>query len=751
MLEVVVTVSLFGLWTLEGTRPGWGWLWLVLLVGGAACLVLTYRGIFQRSERRLTWGLMALRGAGLLALFLALAKPTWTKEADEVEPGRLAVVLDTSRSMSLADSSGQSRYDLARAAVDRLKSHFEAKRSGPRVAVELFGIDGRPLSAAPDQPTADRTDLVRAVTGAVSRLHSRPLTGVVLVSDGVDNTGRQEFSELTATPVPVHGIGFPRDLDASTLDLAVRDPVAPTRAMVNNGVRVSVPVLKKGGPPVDATVHIRRGTDEFASRPVSFGPGDGEQTVVLEATPREAGDFVFTASVEAATAERYLANNAAHFPLRVDKEKIKVLYLEGFLRFEFKYLKAHLEEDPDVKVESVVRQANPDRSPGRPGRGPLTPDRLKGYDLLILGDMEANYLSPAEYHAIATWLEDKKHHALLVLGGYRSFGPGGFGATPLAGLLPVDFANAPPFQSEEPFVLQPTERGLGHPVFEISTDRVRNQALWAAAPPLRGASLVRGAKPGAEVLAVDPSARAGGEPAVVVAVQRYGGGHTMVVTADTTWLWSRLPRIAGQADTLYGRFWSQTTRWLAGRDADDYRPLLAVSTDKPAYEAGKRVNVRIVRQPRPDRDVSTAEVKAEARGADGKAVPVHVRASSAEPDVFVGSFYPPSGGRYQVSATLTAGGAPLANQAAEFLVSGKDLELADADTKEESLRAIARATGGQYFTIREVDQLADAIVPSDRHVRVRHAREFWNSPLLFFVFLGAVTVEWVVRRKNHLA
>src|SRR5512143_3804558 len=86
------------------------WLWLLLVAAGVWGLFAIYRGIYQRTERKLTWVLMTMRGAGLLALVLAIAKPTLTSRTERVEPGRLAVVLDNSLSMSLADVSGKSRY-----------------------------------------------------------------------------------------------------------------------------------------------------------------------------------------------------------------------------------------------------------------------------------------------------------------------------------------------------------------------------------------------------------------------------------------------------------------------------------------------------------------------------------------------------------------------------------------------------------------------------------------------------------------
>lgn len=728
------------------SRP---WLWIVLLIAGAALLLVTYLGIFQRSERRLTWVLLLLRGAGLLALVLALAKPTWTRESDTIDPGRLAVILDNSLSMSLPGSQDKSRYALAKEAVEQIRQGLQADKNGPKVEVDLFDIKGAPLrEGPPDQPTIERTDLALAISETAKQLRSRPLAGLVLISDGMDNTGRSDFRELANLPVPVHGIGFPTDQDAGNFDLAMRKPRAPERAMINNEIKVEVPVGKTGGPAIEGTVTLKRGNTVFATQRIKFDQGNGEQTVSLNLKPTEAGTFIYTASVEADRGERYLSNNSQHFPLRVDKEPIRVLYLEGFLRYEYKFLKNRLEDDPDVGLVSVVRRANPERT-DKTGKDLVTPERLKNFDAIILGDMEASYLSLAEYQALVKWLEEKGH-ALLVLGGYHSFGQDGFRSTPLAEVLPVVFADKPPYQNEDPFVLQMTEEGRRHPVFEVSSDRVKDAETWSKTPQLLGSSLVQRAKPGAEVLAVNPNFVIEGKPAVVAATQRYGEGHAMVLTVDTTWRWSRLPRMAGQTDTLYARFWSQTLRWLTGRNFDDQRPLIALSTDKPDYEVGKKVEIRVLRQPRPEVNLAGADIAVEVTGPAGKPLAVPMQASSAEPDLFKGTFFPAAGGRYKVDANLTSQGNAMANQATEFLVQGSDLELADTRTSPENLKSIAASTGGLYFDISEADKLTDKIQRKERRLTRVQRTEFWNSPFLFLSFLGAVTVEWFVRRRNHL-
>ena len=738
--------------TFESIGPSAGsvLLWTAATVLGAVVLVLTYRGIARRSGgRRLAWVLLGLRAVGLAALWLMIAKPTWTGAEDKTDPGRVAVVLDNSISMSLSDSAGKERYRQARETIDQIRKGAIDRG----LVVDVFDINGHPLTEVPTEPKAERTDLARAVSEVLGRSRSKPLAGVVLLSDGADNSGRTDFRDLNDSPVPVFAAGFPQELDATVLDLAVRKPQAPPRVMVNNDVSVDVPVTRTG-PATKAVVSLRRGGEVVASQEIDLpaGPAEQARTVTLKFKPTQAGSFVYTAAVAtpdgAELKEPLLINNAATFPLQVDGEPIRVLYLEGAMRFEFKFLKARLEDDPDINLASVLRRVNPEVAGFRPGGDILTADRLKNLDVVILGDMEGKFLTTAEYDALLRWL-DGKNRALLVLGGYSAFGPDGWRGTPLAAALPVVPADAEPFQREGPFVPLLTDEGKRHPAFVFTGDRLRDEEQWNETARLDGVSVVQRARPGATVLAVHPDFKVGDNSAVVMAYQNYGGGKVMAVLADTTWKWSRTARLVGRSDTLYARFWSQTIRWLAGRSLDDNRPLLTVSTDRAGSEAGRPVTVKVTRQPRPDVDFSKAELVAEARGPAGE-VTLPLAAGSAHPDEFTALFTPPAGGRYEITARLSAEGKLLANQSAEVLVQGSALELADPRANPRPLEAIATTTGGIYMDMPQAGTLADKLPKKDRRRVTVERREYWNSPLLFVVFLGAVTTEWVLRRRNRM-
>jgi hypothetical protein len=743
-------------------------LWIVGVAVGVAILVATYWGIFQRSERRLTWVLMLLRGAGLFALLLALAKPTWTGETQLVDPGRVAIVLDNSESMAEMDGSGQTRYARATEALQRLRKALEATQGGGSLEVDVFDITGAPLdkNKLPEEPTVERTDLTLALSKTSSGLRFKRLNGVVLISDGMDNTDRQDFREFgRAFGAPIYTAGFGEHLSPADLDLAlkpVRQP--PERVMLNNDIKVEVLVTKKGAPRTEATVVIKRGLDErITEQKIALPEGDAEQTVSLNLKPTQAGAFEYTVTVESAQPERNLANNSWRFPLRVDADALRILYLEGFLRYEYKFLKARLEEDPDLNVAALVRRVNPEQTDTKNPTDLLTRDELKKFDVVILGDMEATYLSAAEYNALLAWLEDKDkerntEHALLLLGGYRSFGPDGFRTTRLADALPVVFADQPPYQSEEPFLLKLTEEGRGHPIFEVSGDRVKNEEIWNEAPPLAGCSLVAKAKQGAEVLAINPKVKVNGKPAIVAATQRYGAGRVMVLTVDTTWKWSRYARVLGKSDTLYSRFWSQALRWLSGRSTSDKRPLLVVNTNQPGYESNKRVKVTVVRQPRPEVDLSKATLHVSYKKLkEAKATELTMQASTANPDIFTATFDPSAvrrfdvGGRYEVTASLaTEDGKSLGNQSTEFVVHSSSVERTNTGTTTDTLKALSDSSGGVYRDVANIEEIAGQIPRKERRITQSRHLEFWNSPLLFLFFIGAVATEWFVRRRSHL-
>ena len=235
--------------TLQNADPGW--FWVLLLIAAVAFLAFTYLDIYRRSGRKLAWILFTARALAVLLLLAALVKPALRQVTEKRELPQLALIVDDSQSMSLAQPAGVGeltpRY---RQASGWLRDSEAARKLRQDFTVRLFDSGGRELDrgALPEEPNAEQTDLVRAMRSAEQRLRGSHSAGVLLISDGRDTSGRRDFAVLQEYSLPVFALGFPRTERGSggKFDLEVVSVDAPERALLHNTVPVKVVVSKDG-------------------------------------------------------------------------------------------------------------------------------------------------------------------------------------------------------------------------------------------------------------------------------------------------------------------------------------------------------------------------------------------------------------------------------------------------------------------------------------------------------------------------
>lgn len=732
-------------------------MWAIVALLAIALVAAAYTAIWHRTGRTLTLWLMGLRIAAVLALILAIIKPAWVSTTRDTQRPVVAVVLDTSQSMSLPHQSaeGVSRFDRVRL---WLRESPTGRELTQRYDLAMFDITGRPISATawPDEPSAERTDLVLAMRATAARLRGRPVTASILVSDGQDNVGRESHLTLRDLPFNVHTIGFtpPPAAADEAVDLALSGVEAPSRARLHNTTPIQVVVRRDGAASLQAMLTLERGGEVVAAKPVTFEGPAVEQTVTLDFTPGEAGDLVLAARVATDVRERSVRNNTRLFRVRVDADPIRVLYVEGVLRNEYAFLSERLSHDPDVDLISFVRAAavsgGGDGVTGAAAVADelITDERLKQIDVVLLGDFEAGMLSEATYRRLRAWVE--AGGSLMVLGGYRNLTREGLAATPLADVLPVEPGEGVE-QIEQAFTLTPTEEGLRHPAMSLSGQPREDAAAWAATPMLRGLAAAGEPRAAATVLA-----RHASSGHVVLATQPFGKGTVALLTADSTWRWSRIARLSGQPDTHYARFWSQMVRWLAGRDEEAAASGLTLHTDDVVYRRGDRV--RVTARVDPAAITGHAEaVEAVARTPDGRTLKLAPVRSPSDVNAWTAEFQPDRSGRFEIEVSLGAAQADarrtMTTRVTEFQVEGADLELDNPWPDPSRLRQIAATAGGAYADIDDeagIARLLEAMPAEARVTWQTRSRPLWHSPGLFLGFVLALSVEWFVRRRHQL-
>ena len=426
-------------------------LFLILLVA-IPVLIFVQRGAHLSTvkwRKRVTF---CLRGAALLCAILALANLHRTHQEQ-----RLAVVflIDTSESIQSA------QYEQVRTQIDTTVTQLKP--------TDTFGIISFAREAAvlleirqkQDQPTEivpivsletlaeqtvrrDGTDVLTALKRAIALLPENYHQRIVLFSDGIHNTGGTSLKDylplLSASGAEILTIPL------TTVNDAVRVVQLQVPTQVRKGQRFEIDVVIEtdGSTPTLAATLYRedRSIDVF-----EWTLPSGTHALPLTSEQfLEDGSYRYTLKLN--VTDEIPENNQGHAIVTI-QDKLHALYVERDL--------AHTAVSPD-QVDAVSnRGSHPlERDSGRraeletvleengfvvetisPTEIPAELVELQRSDVLILSNVSAETLSSEQLQNIENYVRDLGH-GLVVIGGERAYGPGGYTDTALERTLPVE-------------------------------------------------------------------------------------------------------------------------------------------------------------------------------------------------------------------------------------------------------------------------------------------------------------------------
>ncbi len=736
---------------------------LFVLVVAASALLLAAL-FYRRSARALPRGkwltLYGLRAASIVIVLLLLFRPVLSLERDLRQRRNVVLIVDTSASMSATDDPAQ-RTRLERA---RLKINDWAAALNRDLDLRLiaFAETARPLDSpgdlAPLKPDGEATSITRALNTAATVSPREDTAAIVLFSDGRHNTAGDPTAGAKRLGVVVHTVGVGdarRTGDSGPPDVRIDALECPETMPLNNRARVTARVAQNGFDGRVVTATLEEDGQPVATAEAVLAPAGGTRDVTFDFVPKTKGRHAYAVRIPVLPEESIPQNNSRSTPAQVVDARLRVLYLEGTLRAEYgAIVQRFLSKDPDIDFCALVQT--------RPGsflqRTNIQDLELKGlpndvetlarFDVIIIGDLDASAWQPGQLDRLAARVREGA--GLLMVGGYHSFGPGGYAGTALEALLPVIPGPREIGQRTEPFLPILTPDGLNHPIFANIAPffpTVGADAKESGLPLLDGCTRVAGPSPGATVLAVAPGEN---PPMPVLAVQPAGKGRAAAFTADTTRNWQQTMRAQDQ-ETPFLRFWGQIVRWLANR-AESVKAEAGVTarTDRAAYEPDAEVAVLAVVRDRDGEGTDHAEVSATIVGPGAPKEPIPLLPVPGNVGHYRGVLEPSRPGSYVAHVTAKLEDQSLSAPEAPFEVGRPNLEFDRLDLDVARLAAIANATGGQYQHLSTADRLLQTL---DRDARKEHVvmeRRLatpWPGWMLVVILL---TAEWLLRKRYAL-
>lgn len=800
------------------TRVDWlhapePWVIFLLIVPG---VLLTVWWLYRRETQRMAgwrrWPLIALRVAVILALIGFLFEPMYVRERVKTENSYLLVLVDESYSMSISDQyedpdfqeaiarvagptfgNDSTRLDLLRAILSNSQLDLITKlRQKANVRIVGFAKELRPIADLPrltdsDGPPADLdlsdleatgnvTEIGESVYESVNELRGEKVSGVLLLSDGRDTgaklTPEKAADRLARRKIPIYSVGIgnaeePKDIRLYGLDVAEvvleNDRVPVDFTVVSKGYVGRIPVelklIREGqtdAPPIQKFIRLEE-TDEPQNHRVDF-------------TPRSRGKFTLRVEIPEQEGERIAINNFDEAPMEVIADKIKVLYVEGPPRYEYRYLKHALIRDPTMETQILLTSADSEYlQPSSPGIRPLSAfprsrEELFKYHLVILGDVSPDFFTEDQKEWLVEFVDDIGGGIVFISGTW--YMPHKYqGDETLKDLFPVVLEEQASFYDEgafrNEFWVKLTPEGESHPTMQFVPDPQQNRDHWERRgslsirlPGFYWFRKVRSLKPGAISLANHETERHPSKgPRPIFALQPFGRGRTFIALTDETWRWRR-----GVGNAYFYRFWGQVLRYTSAGRLAAKKQRFAVSTDALEYVLESKVNVL-------------------ARVLDDKFKALQdndpLDENPLEYPVFVQRVDPPEPERRELTATQilarpeffeavldadTLGtfkawieyrGEEVASSSYRVVVP--QLEYREPRMDRPRLRDLAERSGGEFFEIDELNAIPEKIEAYEKEIAVpAESRSLWDTDQMLLLVVALLTLEWVLRKLFRL-
>ena len=787
---------------------------LVLVPLILAVVWWTYRRESTLSTRQRTL-LAALRVLGIAVILLASFRPAIETTRNLKVRTEIHMLVDDSASMGRHDNYQADLADGLRASLDASAPDDLSDLSRIELVSRLLGGGGDDAASHARGPakefldklnqdfdirwfrfwdrsypitTLDELDGKGASTriGDVLDLHlgshsvdPTKLEAVVLVTDGRSNEGlapREGVARLRAAEVPLHilGVGDPSE----ERNLTLSGPPGPQQVLQNEEAVFELSVTAQGlarkpGQEFDLILRYqktgagkgqeggpRKGVT-LSAAPVSAPlPNSGEtRKVLVRHSFAEPGDYILTFEVPPLPGETNPKDNTTRRYLRVDSDRIRVLYVEDVPRWDYRYITRALKRvDRSIGVQCWQFDASPqirqESSEDLPPLSalPRTKSELFKYHVILLGDVPPWRLGATE-EARAKWIgllkEFVEHGGGVGFLAGPSAMPESYRETALEDLLPVVIGDmsedAVPNVLGDRFRPQLESPHAPHPITKLRDDIDSNKRLWDDG--LEGMAWyypVLRAKAGAKVLLRHPQDQNKYGRRVLAALAPYPKGTVFFCAFDETWRW-RNP----YGERYVDKFWRNVVRALAENKLRRMDDRVSLTVDHENLDIGGRVRIELQLL---DEDYNP--VLAESAR-------LHLRVPSGKLQSIVVPRLQGQAGRFETVLPLTEAGVysllryrdgqpqgrAMARQ--DVIVRIPERELAHTSLDQAGLQELAKAGGGRYAHIANLTTLLPGFRGRGAGIKTvdRKTREIWDRSWTVLLVLLFFTVEWILRKR----
>lgn len=700
-------------------------LFLLFALLAIVLAVVVYRRTLPPVSSWRRYLLAAIRALALTMILFLIFEPVLKWLDRHEERAKILLLVDRSASMQIEDNgvvrdSSISKFlrspQLAELANDNELRSFVFGDSATQTSFDS-------LAAWP--PNIVGTNPANAWQVARSAAATEDIGAIVLVTDGAQNAGPNPEREAAQSSVPIYTVGVGDSTlrrDALVADLLTND-IAYKGTQVPVRVRVQTQGLS------GQTTRLRVVDSKSRSlidEQISLNGSVFEKTFEANFEADTEGDLRITAMLDSVSGEVAQDNNRRSKVVRVLDSKYNVVIVAGAASPDVTFVRQALDLDTTVSVSIYV-----ETSSGFSGGKKFSEDEIRDAEMFVLMNYPTKASNRALWDALSTRMVEGA--PLLYL-----HGP----SVSLATLEKISARLPFEFQPQTAFDRVVVRDGGSHSAL---TARGPLPAQWSDLPPTLGATGRVSLKPSAvqvATFAMELTPEIPGGPAV--AFLELNRRRTVAFSVFELFRWRLGLAKNPQASSFEPELLSRLSAWLL---APTEEKQVKITTDKKVYSTGEIVRVQgqvygADLLPINDAtllvDVKSGE-KSELLSLQGKGNGLYEAQLSAW-----------GSGDYTYSGFAMVRDDTLGRDNGSFVVEAFNLEWLDARARWDVLQAISRNSGGLFVSAERPDSLFQKLSLPSKVVENTREIPLWNRPLLLWILIGLLAVEWLLRKRSGM-
>lgn len=667
--------------------------------------------------------LIFLRTTALLLLLLILFEPILNlMKKEKIKPTNI-VFIDNSRSITINDQTKREETTLK--ILEELSINSEAGN----LSFYTFGsnVNKIPVDSLSRINFNDGATNIADIFTSIQKDEDN-YSSIILISDGVFNTGNNPYYSAVKTGVPVFAIGIGDTTRKK--DVEIKKVLYNDLVHVESPTTIAATIQNFGFAGDEVIVTLNKGEELISSKRIQLSKA-GIQNTNFYYTPESSGEIKLSISISGIDGEFTRANNKNVFYLKVLSNKTRILLLASSPSNDFSFIKTSLKQDKNLTVSTITQISN------HRFFNELNYGLVDSADILFLVGFPSDNTPDDLWRIVRNKILDEKVPYFLSLSPNIS----------LAKLL--DLKSELSFtinQAQDVYKqVQPeiSPQFSNHPIIQHNSQEIIK--AWNNLPPVLQSNNIFSAKTESKILSlIKINNKLINSPLILL--RNFSERKSITILAKEIWRWKL--QTATKRSDLFESFILNSVKWL--NVADEQRRV-KINASKKNYSQGEKIEFSAQVLDESLNPVSNAEVK----------VKINSNKNTYESDlqivgegIYEGTITLNETGDFSYIGEGFQDGVKLGEDKGTFNIGEIDLEMIDPVMNFNLLNLITKETGGKFYStqnyigiLQKIDEINKF---STKEKIITSEIRLWSSEWMLVLAILFFSLEWFIRKRIGL-